>query len=109
MGRRSVLRHKWFAMCGVCALASSNVTGEAKADESGVSFWLADQFGSVAAAPFGDLFPQASLHWNSGVNNFMTFVMGDVPVGAYDPIRLANLGIEHGAIDGGVGYAYVDP
>ena len=55
---------------------------------------------------FGDLYPQASLRWNMGVHNFMTYVMGDIPVGAYNPNRLANLGIGHGAIDGGVAYTY---
>jgi hypothetical protein len=34
---------------------------------------------------------------------------GDIPVGAYDPKRLANLGIGHGAIDGGAGYTYFNP
>jgi hypothetical protein len=58
---------------------------------------------------FGDLFPQVSLRWNSGVNNYMTYVKGGIPVGDYDPTRLANLGIGHGAFDGGVGYTYFDP
>ena len=57
---------------------------------------------------FGDLFPQASLRWNQGVNNFMIYTFGDIPVGAYDPTRLANLGIGHGATDNGVGYTYFD-
>jgi len=57
----------------------------------------------------GDLYPQASLRWNMGVHNFMTYLMGDIPVGAYDPSRLANLGIGHGAIDGGFGYTYLNP
>lgn len=60
-------------------------------------------------AGFGDLYPIATLRWNNGVNNFMTYVTGDIPVGAYDPTRLANLGIGHGAIDGGLGYTYLDP
>src|SRR5207249_11734604 len=58
---------------------------------------------------FGDLYPQATLKWNAGVHNFMTYVTGDIPVGAYDPTRLANLGIGHGAIDGGGGYTYFNP
>jgi hypothetical protein len=58
---------------------------------------------------FGDLYPQASLRWNMGVHNFMTYLTGDIPVGSYDPNRLANLGIGHGAIDGGVGYTYFNP
>lgn len=57
----------------------------------------------------GDLYPQATLKWNAGVHNFMTYVTGDIPVGAYDPSRLSNLGIGHGAIDGGGGYTYFNP
>jgi len=58
---------------------------------------------------FGDLVPQFALKWNAGVNNFMTYVTGDVPVGAYQSTRLANLGIGHWAIDAGGGYTYFDP
>lgn len=58
---------------------------------------------------FGDLYPMATLKWNSGVNNFMLYATGDIPVGDYDPDDLANLGIGHGAIDGGAGYTYFDP
>ena len=36
----------------------------------------------------------------------MAYITGDIPVGAHDPNRLANLGIGHGAIDDGVGYSY---
>ena len=57
----------------------------------------------------GDIFPQTSLRWNSGVNNFMTYITGAIPVGDYSSTRLANLGIGHGAFDGGVGYTYFDP
>jgi hypothetical protein len=57
----------------------------------------------------GDLYPQISLRWNSGVNNFMTYMLGDIPVGDYDSSRLSNFGIGHGAIDGGVGYTYFTP
>jgi hypothetical protein len=60
-------------------------------------------------ADFGDLYPKASLKWNVGVHNFMTYVTGDIPTGAYDPTRLSNLGIGHGAFDGGGGYTYFDP
>ena len=57
---------------------------------------------------FGDLYPQFALRWNAGVNNFMTYVTGDIPVGMYDSMRLANLGIGHWAIDAGGGYTYFD-
>ena len=58
---------------------------------------------------FGDLYPTLKLKWNSGVNNFMVYGAGDIPVGAYDPNRLANIGIGHGAIDFGGGYTYFNP
>jgi hypothetical protein len=58
---------------------------------------------------FGDLIPQFALRWNAGVNNYMFYVTGDVPVGAYDPSRLSNLGIGHGAVDAGFGYTYLNP
>ncbi|WP_309142414.1 transporter [Bradyrhizobium sp. sGM-13] len=57
----------------------------------------------------GDMYPQATLKWNAGVHNFMTYVTGDIPVGAYDPARLSNIGIGHAAIDGGGGYTYFNP
>jgi hypothetical protein len=56
-----------------------------------------------------DLYPLVSLRWNHGVHNFMIYGMGDIPVGSYDPSRLANLGIGHGAADGGFGYTYFNP
>jgi len=58
---------------------------------------------------WGDLLPLASVRWNHGVHNWMTYITGDIPVGAYDSSRLANLGIGHGAIDGGGGYTYFNP
>ena len=38
----------------------------------------------------------------------MTYLTGDIPVGLYNSTSLANLGIGHCAIDGGVGYTYLD-
>jgi len=58
---------------------------------------------------FSDLYPMATLKWNSGVNNFMTYITGDIPVGMYSTTNLANIGIGHGAVDGGVGYTYFNP
>jgi len=57
---------------------------------------------------YGDLYPQFSLRWNSGVDNFMTYVTGDIPIGLYNSTSLANFGIGHGAIDAGGGYTYFD-
>ena len=57
----------------------------------------------------GDLYPQFSLKWNQGVHNYMVYGTGNIPVGAYSPTSLANIGLGHGAIDGGFGYTYFDP
>ena len=57
---------------------------------------------------FTDLYPVASLAWSSGVHNWMTYLTGDIPVGAYDSKRLSNIGIGHGAIDAGGGYTYLN-
>jgi hypothetical protein len=58
---------------------------------------------------FADLIPQFAVRWNAGVNNYMAYLTGDIPVGKYSSTDLANIGIGHGAIDGGVGYTYFDP
>ena len=55
---------------------------------------------------YGDLAPFAQLLWNHGVNNYMAYVTGNIPVGDYDPMRLANIGLGHGAIDVGGAYTY---
>lgn len=64
---------------------------------------------SDATTGFGDLIPQFAVRWNAGVNNYMSYITGDIPVGKYDSSDLANIGIGHGALDGGVGYTYFDP
>jgi hypothetical protein len=55
---------------------------------------------------FTDLYPVASIAWTRGVHNWMSYVTGDIPVGAYDSRRLANIGIGHAAIDAGGAYTY---
>jgi hypothetical protein len=57
----------------------------------------------------GDLYPMATLKWNNGGNNWMTYLTGDIPVGDYNPNNLSNIGIGHGAIDAGGGYTYLNP
>jgi hypothetical protein len=57
---------------------------------------------------YNDLLPGATLRWNSGVNNYLAYAQGGIPIGTYDPLRLANFGIGHGGIDGGGGYTYFD-
>jgi len=61
---------------------------------------------SDSATGFGDLYPVFSLRWNQDVNNLMAYVTGDIPIGTYNPVRLAYLGLGHGAIDAGGAYTY---
>jgi hypothetical protein len=39
----------------------------------------------------------------------MVYGTGDIPVGDYDSVRIANLGIGHGTADIGAGYTYLNP
>jgi hypothetical protein len=61
---------------------------------------------SQDTAGFTDLIPMFTDRWNAGVNNYMVYITGDIPVGLYSTSNLANIGLGHGAIDGGVGYTY---
>ena len=95
------------SMMGVFGRMNTSIAGTLTADVGGVA---ATRMGSISdtLVSVGDLYPTATLKWNSGVNNYMTYVTGDIPVGAYDPNRLSNIGIGHGAIDGGGGYTYLN-
>jgi len=55
-----------------------------------------------------DLYPFASLGWTRGNDNGMAYLTGDIPTGAYQASRLANIGIGHGAIDAGGSYTFYD-
>ncbi len=55
-----------------------------------------------------DLYPVVSLAWNNGVHNWMSYLTGDIPVGAYSDGRLSNIGIGHAAVDAGGAYTYFD-
>lgn len=57
----------------------------------------------------GDLSPAFSLMWARDHHNFMAYAMAGVPVGDYSASRLANVGINHWALDVGGGYSYLDP
>jgi hypothetical protein len=105
---------------GQAAISLTGIYGRMNTSVAGtLTGALATPFGSIpfmrsdsisdSLTGFGDLYPQVSLRWSNGVHNYMTYVMGDVPVGAYDSKRLSNLGIGHGAIDSGGGYTYFDP
>jgi hypothetical protein len=95
-------------MTGLAGYNSTSIDGTLTASVGGLT---AMRNGSISdeRGGFGDLYPLASLRWNAGVNNFMIYMTGDIPVGTYDPSNLANFGIGHGAIDGGLGYTYFNP
>ncbi len=58
---------------------------------------------------WADIYYLGELKWNFGVNNFMTYVFGNIPSGTYDSTRLANLSIGFVGVDAGVGYTYLNP
>jgi hypothetical protein len=95
-------------MTGIVGANNAGINGTLTAVAGGVTVTrqgaISDTLTSV-----GDLYPLASLRWNSGVNNWMVYGTGDIPVGNYNPSNLVNLGIGHGAADGGAGYTYLDP
>jgi hypothetical protein len=100
-------------LMGIYGNTSTNLNGALTGTLTAPSFGPVpfSRFDSVndSVTAFGDLYPQFLLRWNAGVNNYMTYVTGDIPVGAYDSTRLSNIGIGHGAIDAGAGYTYFDP
>ena len=95
-------------MGGVVGRTAADITGALTAGVGPIS---ATRQGEISDSRIGvgDLYPQASSRWNSGVNNWMAYATGDIPVGAYDSSRLANLGIRHAAVDGGGAYTYFNP
>jgi hypothetical protein len=101
---------------GQFAVQMATIVGRTTGDVTGTLNASLPPFGitrtdaiSDAVTGFGDLYPMATLKWNAGVNNFMTYVTGDIPVGNYSSTSLANLGLGHGAIDAGGGYTYLNP
>jgi hypothetical protein len=100
-GQLSIGVASWFGKSsGSLAGTLTAVAGPIVATRSGI---LSDSLTS-----YGDVVPTATLRWNQGVNNYMVYVTGDIPAGDYDPTRLANLGIGHGAIDAGGAYTYLN-
>lgn len=98
---------------GQAALSLAGIFGQM---ESSVSATFTGPRGTVVSGSksqtitgFGDLYPQAAIRWNHGVSNTMVYVMGDIPVGAYQSSRIANIGIGHAAIDAGGGYTHFNP
>jgi hypothetical protein len=101
------------SLVGAYGVVSNTLAGQLSGNLTGpgggsIPFMRSDSFSDTTWG-FGDLIPQFALRWNAGVNNYMTYITGDIPVGAYQSNRLSNLGIGHGAIDAGGGYTYFNP
>lgn len=62
---------------------------------------------SDSATGISDLYPIATLKWQVGNHNVMAYSMASAPLGAYDPNRLAGVGLGHWALDAGMGYTYL--
>jgi hypothetical protein len=92
---------------GVNTSLAGSVTGTLATPLATLPFSRFDTI-SNSVDGFGDLLPIATLRWNNGVHNYMTYITGDIPVGTYDSTRLSNVGIGHGAIDAGGGYTYLN-
>src|SRR6516162_9700705 len=100
------------ALLGLYGANSTGLAGTLAGNLAGplgnsVPFSRFDSINSTIVG-FGDLIPFYQMKWNAGVNNYMFYVTGDMPAGAYDSARLANLGIGHWAVDTGFGYTYFD-
>jgi hypothetical protein len=103
-----------FALVAAYGTTSANLTGTVTGSlmgPGGTVFPFGPRSDSISSTAwgFGDLVPQFSLRWNAGVNSYMTYLTGDIPVGVYSSSSLANMGIGHGAIDAGGGYTYFNP
>jgi hypothetical protein len=101
---------------GQFAVQMGTIIGSTSANVNGILTASLPPFGLVrnesisnTVTGFGDLYPLASLKWNAGVHNFMTYVTGDIPVGNYSSTSIANLGLGHAAVDAGGGYTYFNP
>jgi hypothetical protein len=92
----------------ITGTTSANINGTLSASLPPFSLLRTDSISDTTVG-FGDLYPLASLKWNMGVNNFMTYITGDIPIGNYSSTSISNLGLGHGAIDAGGGYTYFNP
>jgi hypothetical protein len=98
----------WVGMAAITGKQTATLDGTLTASIGPLTVTRQGQISDTASG-FADLFPQATLKWNHGVHNTMIYGMTNIEVGTYDSRRLANLGLGHNAIDGGIGYTYFDP
>jgi hypothetical protein len=79
-------------LAGVYGRSSASIAGTLTA-AAGPIVTTRTGFLEDALVSYGDLYPTLKLKWNSGVNNYMVYAAGDIPVGDYNPNRLANIGL----------------
>src|SRR3974390_1215447 len=101
-----------FSLLGVYGSNATSLAGSLAGTLTGplggsVPFSRSDGITSTIVG-FGDVLPMFQLKWNAGVNNYMFYATGDMPAGAYDSMRLANIGSGHWAFDTGFCYTYFD-
>ncbi|MBB4422843.1 hypothetical protein GGD66_001383 [Bradyrhizobium sp. CIR48] len=98
---------------GQLTLAALGVPGHVGV---GVNATLTGPFGNQISGAvndsrttWADVYYLGTLKWNHGVDNYMVYLMGNIPSGTYDSTRLANLSAGHVAVDAGAGYTYLNP
>lgn len=97
--------HPAVSLLGVWGQSAGSVAATLTGPRSnGISGILSDSVTGV-----GDVIPQVALAWNRGTSNYMTYLTGDIPAGNYDPKRIVNVGLGHGALDMGAGYTFLNP
>jgi hypothetical protein len=100
-GRTSAVEHTAVSLMGIHGNSSTTLSGRVAGTVNGMAFGPISASKTDSTTTFGDLCPQFTLRWNSGSNNYMTYITGDLPVGAYSSSSLSNIGTGHGAIDAG--------
>jgi hypothetical protein len=96
------------AMITGLGYVDTNLQGQIAGSLGPLGFSKSGSITDKVTAPT-DLIPILQARWNAGVHNFMLYGTADLPAGQYDRSSLANTGIGHYALDGGVGYTYLDP
>ncbi len=84
-------------------VAHASVNGTATIDGTTQTVHVSDSATSMA-----DLYPNINLRWNHGHSNYLVYVQPGVPIGPYDPKRLANIGSGHMTMDQGLAYTYLN-
>jgi hypothetical protein len=65
--------------------------------------------GSQTVWGLTDMVPTVTLGWEHGMDSWMAYLTGNIPVGSYDKECPSNVGIGHAAIDAGGLYTYDNP